>query len=128
MQFGKFYKSDHRRCVRYDKKAECLKRWYSNTHNRLARLGDKTVQLKVDGEFTFDENLCDIQALEMMSRRELANIEKEDKIPGVSFTKEQTFFINIAQVIQIFQAYHRIPSYDCTKYVCPSESVKCFSL
>ena len=62
------------------------------------RYGDQTVQLQVDGDFTFDENLCDIQALEMMSRRELANIDREDRIPGVSFTKEQTFFINIAQV------------------------------
>ena len=52
----------------------------------------------MDGDFTFDENLCDIQALEMMSRRELANMDREDKIPGVNFTKEQTFFINIAQV------------------------------
>ena len=83
---------------RYDKKSECLKRWYSNSHKRLATLGDQTVQLQVDGEFTFDENLCDIQAVEMMSRRELANIERERKIPGVTFTKEQTFFLNIAQV------------------------------
>ena len=83
---------------RYDKKSECLKRSYTNSHKRLVSYGDQTVQLQVDGDFTFDENLCDIQALEMMSRRELANIEREDKIPGVNFTKEQTFFINIAQV------------------------------
>ena len=34
----------------------------------------------------------------MMSRRELANTDREESIPGVNFTKEQTFFINIAQV------------------------------
>ena len=83
---------------RYDKKSECIKRSYTNSHKRLVTYGDQTVQLQVDGDFTFDENLCDIQALEMMSRRELANIDREDSIPGVNFTKEQTFFINIAQV------------------------------
>ena len=94
---------------RYDKKSECLKRWYTNTHKRLAALGDRTVQLQVDGQFTFDENLCDIQALEMMSRRELANIEREEKIPGVTFTKEQTFFLNIAQVRIISCKYKSHP-------------------
>ena len=28
----------------------------------------------------------------------LRNIEKQDELPGVNFTKQQTFFINIAQV------------------------------
>ena len=53
----------------------------------------------MDGEFTFDENLCDVEALEMISKKELDNMERQDRLPGVSFTKNQTFFINIAQVI-----------------------------
>ena len=45
----------------------------------------------------------------MMSRRELANIERQEKIPGVTFTKEQTFFLNIAQVKIISCKYKSRP-------------------
>lgn len=71
----------------------------------------------MDGNTTFDENLCDVEALEMVSRHALrcdaliksrTNIfylynifrdtERQDELPGVNFTKDQTFFINLAQV------------------------------
>ena len=59
------------------------------------------VRLEVDGDFTFDENLCDVEALEMVTDLEMRNIQKLDDFPGVNFTKEQTFFINIAQVLKV---------------------------
>ena len=83
---------------RYDKKSECLKKSYNSNHKRQILYRGQVVQLEVDGEFTFDENLCDVEALEMISKKELDNIERQDQLPGVSFTKNQTFFINIAQV------------------------------
>ena len=52
----------------------------------------------MDGENTFDENLCDIEALDIVSRQELRKTNKQQALPGVNFTKEQTLFINIAQV------------------------------
>ena len=52
----------------------------------------------MDGDFTFDENLCDVEALEMVADLEMKNIQRLDELPGVNFTKEQAFFINIAQV------------------------------
>ena len=72
-------------------------------------------QLAVDGNTTFDENLCDVEALEMVSRHALRSdaksrpnifylynifrdTERQDELPGVNFTKDQTFFINLAQV------------------------------
>ena len=53
----------------------------------------------MDGDFTFDENLCDVEALEMVADLEMNNIQRLDELPGVNFTKEQAFFINIAQVV-----------------------------
>ena len=65
-------------------------------------------QLGVDGEFTFDENLCDVESLEMITDKMLSNIEKQDELPGVNFTKEQTFFINIAQVSSIIKTLQNL--------------------
>ena len=64
--------------------------------------------LGVDGEFTFDENLCDVESLEMITDKMLSNIEKQDELPGVNFTKEQTFFINIAQVSSIIKTLQNL--------------------
>ena len=61
------------------------------------------VRLEVDGDFTFDENLCDVEALEMVTDLEMKNIQRLDDLPGVNFTKEQTFFINIAQVLKVLK-------------------------
>ena len=52
----------------------------------------------MDGENTFDENLCDIEAVDIVSKLALRNTKNQQALPGVNFTKEQTLFINIAQV------------------------------
>ena len=62
----------------------------------------RLVQLVVDGENTFNENICDIEALDILSRQLWARVKKQQSLPGVNFTKEQTFFLNIAQVKIIF--------------------------
>ena len=80
------------------KRAECLKKSYSSSHTRHGTYRGRIVQLNVDGENTFDENLCDIEALDIVSRQELRKTNKQQALPGVNFTKEQTLFINIAQV------------------------------
>merc|ERR1712243_310920 len=88
---------DQSSLVRYEKKSDCLKKSYNNNHRRQIMYRGQVVELGVDGEFTFDENLCDVESLEMVTDKMLSNIEKQDELPGVNFTKEQTFFINIAQ-------------------------------
>ena len=57
----------------------------------------------MDGDFTFDENLCDVEALEMVADLEMNSIQRLDELPGVNFTKEQAFFINIAQVLKVLR-------------------------
>ena len=37
----------------------------------------------------------------MVTDMEMKKIQTLDKLPGVNFTKEQTFFINIAQVLGV---------------------------
>ena len=86
---------------RYERKSECLKKSYSGNHKRQIAYRGQFVGLEVDGEFTFDENLCDVEALEMVTDMEMKKIQTLDKLPGVNFTKEQTFFINIAQVLGV---------------------------
>ena len=86
---------------RYERKSECLKKSYSSNHKRQVLYRGQPVRLEVDGDFTFDENLCDVEALEMVTDLEMKNIQKMDDLPGVNFTKEQTFFINIAQVLKV---------------------------
>ena len=56
------------------------------------------MQLGVDGENTFDENLCDIEAVDIVSRQARGKIRNQQALPGVNFTKDQILFINIAQV------------------------------
>jgi hypothetical protein len=46
---------------RYEKRAECLKKSYSSSHTRHGTYRGRIVQLNVDGENTFDDNLCDIE-------------------------------------------------------------------
>ena len=83
---------------RYEKRAECFKKTYSSSHIRHGTYRGRIVQLGVDGDNTFDENLCDVEALDIVSRQEWGKTKKQQALPGVNFTKEQTFFINIAQV------------------------------
>ena len=83
---------------RYKKRSECFKKSYSSSHVRHGTYRGRLVQLAVDGENTFDENLCDIEALDIVSRQLWARTKKQQALPGVNYTKEQTFFINIAQV------------------------------
>lgn len=88
---------DQASLARYARKSECLKKSYSNNHKRRVQYRGQLVQLAVDGNTTFDENLCDVEALEMVSRHALRDTERQDELPGVNFTKDQTFFINLAQ-------------------------------
>ena len=83
---------------RYEKRAECFKKTYSSNHIRQGTYRGRIVQHGVDGDNTFDENLCDVEALDIVSRQEWGKTKKQQALPGVNFTKEQTFFINIAQV------------------------------
>ena len=83
---------------RYNKKSECLKKSYNNNHRRQILYRGQPVSVSVDGSFTFDENLCDVESLDIIANNMFRNIEKQDELPGVNFTKKQTFFINIAQV------------------------------
>ena len=39
----------------------------------------------------------------MVADLELNNIQRLDELPGVNFTKEQAFFINIAQVLKVLR-------------------------
>lgn len=78
---------------RYEKRAECFKKTYSSSHIRHG-----TAHTEEDGDNTFDENLCDVEALDIVSRQEWGKTKKQQALPGVNFTKEQTLFINIAQV------------------------------
>ena len=62
-------------------------------------LRGKHLEIGVDGDFTFDENMCDVESLEMVTETlSESSFKNEEQLPGVTFTKEQTFFINIAQV------------------------------
>ena len=64
----------------------------------------QVVPVEVDGDFTFDENMCDVESLEMVSEHFGGDLDNEEQLPGVSFTKEQIFFINIAQVGSFHQS------------------------
>ena len=56
------------------------------------------MELSIEGDNILDEVLSDIDALDITLRLEGRRAKKQQLLPGVNFTQEQTLFINIAQV------------------------------
>ena len=46
---------------------------------------------------TFDENLADILAVELVAGREWSRLERQPALPGVAFTQQQALLVAMAQ-------------------------------
>ena len=52
--------------------------------------------LQINGELTFNENMCDVEAVDIASH--YVQHDVHNTLPNVSYTAQQTFFLNLAQV------------------------------
>lgn len=85
----------------YNNKTQCMVEQYNKYFQRPLRIDSRSIMIEVDGKFTLNENVCDIDGLNVASKAfsDLREASANDLVhlPNNPYTPQQLFFINTAQ-------------------------------
>lgn len=85
----------------YDNVTQCVINQYQEHFRRPLRIDSRSIMIEVDGKFTLNENVCDIDGMKVAASAfsDLREASANDLVhlPNNPYTPQQLFFINTAQ-------------------------------